>query len=220
MSRGAPRPPQRRDDSATPWRTWALVALAVVGTTTLLALVVLPTSVLDPVERIEAGEAALGIGFAILALDAVAPVPSSAAMIALGAFAGFWAAAVVSTAGLLAGAVVGYGLGRAGARLSRRDPTVSPDHTRQSHRRAIVAVIVSRSIPLVAETTAVTAGAVRMRLALFVPAALVGGVVPAAAYAAIGSGLTDVSSTWLIAGSTVVLVAVAAGAHRLAAARS
>lgn len=195
------------------WRVWALGGFVVAGAATLITLVLLPSGVMNPAGRIEAGEAALIIGFGVLALDAVAPVPSSAVIIALGAFAGFGSAALVAIAGLLVAALVGYAMGAVGGRMARWADIEPPDWTTGTDRRAVLAVIASRPIPLIAETIAITAGAVRMRLALFVPSAAVGAVAPAIAYAALGSGLTNISTAWLVATSTIALVGVAAVAH-------
>lgn len=182
-------------------------------------MLLIPSSILNPIGKIEAGEAALLVGFSVLVLDAVAPVPSSAVMIALGGLAGFGAAAAVSVLGLVGGAVVGYGIGYAGSQVIPWGGDEPPAWTTGSNRRAIVAVIASRSIPFVAETTAVTAGAVRMRLGHFVPSTFLGALAPAVVYAAIGSGLTSAPSSWLIASSTVVVVAIAVAVHRLLVAR-
>lgn len=205
---------------AVSWRALAALAFVVVGSVTLIALMLIPADVLNPVSRFDTGATALSVGFGVLVLDAVAPVPSSAVMIALGAFAGLGAAAAVSTMGLLGAAIIGYSMGRAGARVVPWGMADAPEWASGSNRRAMAAVIASRPIPLLAETTAMTAGAIRMPLTLFIPSAAAGALVPAVVYAAIGSGLATVPAAWLIPGATIALVALSVTAHRLAVATS
>ncbi len=184
----------------------AVVVLALAG----LLWIVLPAQVLDPIEVLETSRLALAIAIAVLILDAVAPVPSSAVMIALGATAGLGPAIAASTIGLTGAAFAGYALGRWG---SRALPTWFVDHgawlVESTRQRAVLAVILTRPIPVAAETTALAAGARRLPVAVFVPAAGLGATAPAVAYSLIGHGFTAGPTGLVVALSTVVVVALA-----------
>jgi membrane protein DedA with SNARE-associated domain len=174
-----------------------------------------PGRILDPVSVIDASAIGVAIGIAVLASDAVAPVPSSAVMIALGATLGVGAATAVSAAGLVASALIGYGLGRCGARMGRVDPATVDKWSAQLLRRGgVVTVIATRPVPMLAETTAIVAGTVRMPLMSFVPAVLAGSLVPAFVYALVGAGLASWPQAPLIAVTTVAVVAVSLIARR------
>ena len=150
------------------------------------------------------------LGITMLAADAVAPVPSSAVMVALGATLGVGAATAASTVGLVAAALIGYALGRGGARLGRVDgATIEKWSAHLLRRGGFVSVIATRPVPMLAETTATVAGAVRMPLISFVPAAAIGSVVPAFVYALVGAGLSSWPQAPLIAGTTIGVAAAA-----------
>lgn len=172
-------------------RVWILV----VGVMTLLLIVFLVVEgagvplLVDPRPALDAGSAvAATIGVGLLAVDAVAPVPSSVVMVALGARFGFVGGVLLSIVGSISGFAVGYLIGR----WSRG--TLSPLVGGESDRAAallrrwgVLAVVVSRPVPLLAETVSFVAGAFAMRpLAAFGASAL-GSVGPAAAFAYAGS---------------------------------
>src|SRR5687768_14101632 len=106
--------------------------------------------------------AAAAVGFTLLVVDAVAPVPSSIVMIALGAMFGMPGGALISLVGSLCGAMLGFAIGRAGRRI------LNPGDREQAERLlqkwGPIAVVVTRPVPLLAETVAIAAGAGGMRL--------------------------------------------------------
>ena len=103
------------------WR-WALLLIG------LLALILLPFALFEaPLERWARGVvgpgsgAWLGPGIAgLLALDVLLPVPSSLVSTASGAVLGFWGGLLASTAGMTAGCLVGYVLGRGAVKAGVR----------------------------------------------------------------------------------------------------
>lgn len=122
------------------------------------------------------GGVALGatIVIGLLAADVVLPVPSSAVLIAAGAALGPVNGAVAGTLGLVAGATFGYALG---ARFGR-EPT-GPDAERARRlleRWGPTALVLTRPVPLLAESTAVVAGSARMDLRRFLLAVVAGAV--------------------------------------------
>jgi 3-dehydroquinate synthase len=123
---------------------------------------------------------------ALLALDIFLPVPSSIVMTFNGTMFSFLGGALVSLSGLLAGAVLGYWIsrlyGKKVIRLivgNRADGTVGPFF----ERFGIVAVIISRPIPLIAETTTCMAGTADMPFRPFMLGQIVGGIPLAFGYA-------------------------------------
>lgn len=119
-------------------------------------------------------------GAALLAGDVLLPVPSSILGTLLGARLGFAAGFLWSWLGLMVGNLVGYLagrllLGRLGERLPRA-PT-------------LVALFLSRPVPVFAEAVTFTAGAERMPLRSFLAVAAAGNLVYAAALAGNGAAL-------------------------------
>ncbi|HSH79791.1 MAG TPA: VTT domain-containing protein [Herpetosiphonaceae bacterium] len=116
----------------------------------------------DPAPWLEGGgvvAALLGVG--LLVIDVVLPVPSSLMMIAHGELFGVVVGTLLSLVGSLSAALLGFALGRRGGRLLER--LVPPEERAQADRPlrrwGALAIIVSRPVPLLAETIAVLSGA-------------------------------------------------------------
>ena len=128
-------------------------------------------------------ESALAFGLTgglLLAADVLLPIPSSIVGTMLGARLGVGAGTAWAFAGLMAGNVLGYGvgrllLGRAGATLPRT-PTLA-------------ALFLSRPVPVLAEAACVTAGAARIPFLYVLAACAAGNAVYALALAANGAHL-------------------------------
>jgi membrane protein DedA with SNARE-associated domain len=111
----------------------------------------------------------------LLAADVVLPVPSSAVLVAAGAALGPITGALAGTIGVVAGATVGYALG---ARFGPRPTGPNAERARLLFERwGPAALVITRPVPLLAESTAVVAGSTRMHLGWFL-AAVVAGAVP------------------------------------------
>jgi uncharacterized membrane protein YdjX (TVP38/TMEM64 family) len=128
------------------------------------------------------------IGVGLLVADAVLPVPSSVVMVALGATFGPAVGTLLSVVGSVGGFAVGYLIGRRsrtvlGSAVDRGDVLRGVAMLR---RWGVLAVVVSRPLPLVAETVAITAGAFGLRPTSAFVAAVVGTVGPGAAYSYAG----------------------------------
>jgi uncharacterized membrane protein YdjX (TVP38/TMEM64 family) len=115
----------------------------------------------DPSRLLAAGglfAAALSVG--LLIADVVLPVPSSVLMIGNGALFGVAAGTALSLAGSVGASALAFLIGRRSERLIER--LVSP--AEKAHADALLcrwgalAVVVTRPIPLLAETTAILAG--------------------------------------------------------------
>ena len=128
------------------------------------------------------------IGVGLLTIDAVAPVPSSAVMIALGAKFGFVGGLALSVVGSVCGFALGYliGLRSRGSVASLLDRSDVLRVAGIVRRWGVVAVVASRPLPLVAETVAFSSGAFGMRPVAAFAAAAVGTAGPAAAFSYAG----------------------------------
>ncbi len=110
-----------------------------------------------------AGLGALAATVAVLLLvaDVVLPVPSSIIMVWLGASHGWLVGASLSLTGCVGATVLAFWLGRRGGPLFER--LVPPDERARVDaflaRWGALAIAVTRPVPIVAETTAVVAGA-------------------------------------------------------------
>ncbi|GAB4196168.1 MAG: hypothetical protein OHK0022_13430 [Roseiflexaceae bacterium] len=141
-----------------------------------------------------AGVALLGV--AVLAVDVVLPVPSSLVMIAHGALFGVVLGTLLSLAGSLLSALLGFWLGRRGGALVAR--LVPPDQRARADallaRWGMLAIIVTRPIPLLAEATSIVAGTSRMSYAQLLLPAAAGGLPVALLYALAGSVASGLDS--------------------------
>ena len=168
-------------------RAWMIV----VGVLTMLLVVFLIVEwaavplLVDPrpwMDTISVVAAMVGVG--LLIVDAVVPVPSSVVMVAMGATFGFVGGTALSVGGSVGGFAVGYFIGRRsqGAFESSLDGSESLRAAALVRRWGILAVVVSRPLPLVAETVAFTTGAFGMRPVAAFAGAVLGIVGPAAAF--------------------------------------
>jgi membrane protein DedA with SNARE-associated domain len=111
----------------------------------------------------------------LLAADVVLPVPSSAVLVAAGAALGPITGAIAGIIGVVAGATVGYALG---ARFGPQPGGPDAERARLLFERwGPAALVITRPVPLLAESTAVVAGSTRMNLGWFL-AAVVAGAIP------------------------------------------
>ncbi|MDX1415667.1 MAG: VTT domain-containing protein, partial [Candidatus Promineifilaceae bacterium] len=114
-----------------------------------------------------------------------------------------------SLAGSLGAALLGYGLGVSGGRLMERFIPEEEQEKAQRllQQRGMLAVIISRPIPILAETVAIVAGLSGMKLPRFTLAALIGTLPIVFVYALTGAAAADFDNGLLVFG----LVLLAAG---------
>lgn len=149
--------------------------------------------------------AAAGLG--LFVVDVVLPVPASALMIANGAVFGLWPGSLLSLTGGTLATVAAYFAGRGSRPVV--DRLLSADQQRRGAelitRHGLWAIVASRPVPVLAETVAILSGtSSALRWWQVAVAGAAGNLVPAVAYAAVGS--TAVSS----ANGLVVVLAVLA----------
>ncbi|MGY1690639.1 TVP38/TMEM64 family protein [Geodermatophilus sp. SYSU D01105] len=200
-------------------RGYVLVAAVVAGSALLLFALGEWTEwplLTDPSPGMDgAGVAAALLGVGLLTADVVLPVPSSAVMVGHGALFGVVPGAALSLVGGVSATVVGFAVGRRGRGVLERGTTpaqrVRAD--RLLTRWGPWAVVVSRAVPVLAETVAVLAGTSSMRWPVLVLAGAAGTALPACLYAAAGAGAGAAAGTALAVGLGLALAAalVAAG---------
>lgn len=174
----------------------------------------------DPKPLMQAAKPAAAIaGVALLIADVFLPVPSIPIMVANGALFGTWTGTLLSLAGCIGAALTGFGVGRAGNDLIRRFVTPR-EHERAGallKRWGVVAIAVSRPIPIVAETVAILAGSSPMTWMQALLASVAGSIVPCLAYAWAGaSALAFGMQTLIFAGVMVMAALLFLAGRRLA----
>jgi uncharacterized membrane protein YdjX (TVP38/TMEM64 family) len=150
------------------------------------------------------------VGIVLLLSDVVLPVPSSVVMVLHGARFGLWVGTLLSLTGSAGASLVGFGLGRAGHSVLRRLVTPA-EHQRAGallQRWGALAIVVTRPVPLLAETVAILAGASPLRWSRAAIAILVGTFPAAFLYALAGTaavqfvnGMVVFAVVMLVAGS-------------------
>ena len=119
-------------------------------------------------------------GAALLVADVLLPIPSSIVGTLLAGRLGFISGFLWTWSGLCIGHIIGYGVGRTLLSGARAHLPETP---------TLLAVLVSRSLPILAEALTLTAGATRMSFAGFTGACLIGNFVYAFLLAANGAAL-------------------------------
>ncbi len=139
---------------------------------------------------------------ALLVADVLIPVPSSLLMIANGALYGIPVGTAFTVVAATGAAVLGWALGRGGARPAERFIPTAERLRAQAlvERWGVLAVIASRPVPIVAEAVAIVAGLAGMRLRELLPAAVLGSLPAALLYAATGAGLARLDNVLLVFG--------------------
>ncbi len=128
-------------------------------------------------------------GIGLLVVDVVAPVPASIIMMANGMLFGPIGGTLLSLAGGMGAALVGYWIGTRGEHMGKRwlgDASWAQAHS-FFRNYGVMAVIVSRPIPILAEAVSIIAGLSQMPTRKFLPAALAGLSPTAVVYAVAGA---------------------------------
>ena len=179
-------------------------SVAVVAVAGLVLAEALRVSLLvDPTAHMGSRGAAAAVGVALLVADVVLPVPSSVVMLAHGALFGVVPGAVLTLVGRSGNAVVGVLLGRgAGNVVGRRFTPSTGRGAALVDRWGLAAVVLTRPVPVLAESTLVAAGALGLSPPAVVVAAVIGAIPEAVLYAIAG----DLAASY--ASAAVVFVAV------------
>jgi len=144
----------------------------------------------DPSRWLERGGVIAGLlGVGLLIADVVLPVPSSLVMIAHGALFGVALGTLLSLIGSVGAALTGFAIGRRGGKLLERIVTAEERARIEQmlERWGALAIVITRPVPLLAETTTVMAGASAMSWQRAAVASFAGSLPAALLYALTGS---------------------------------
>jgi len=146
------------------------------------------------------GVAAALLGVSLLVADVLLPVPSSLVMMAHGALFGVLGGTLLSLVGCTGATLFGFWLGRRGGNLlGRLVPTQEREHADYLLKRwGTLAIIVTRPVPLLAETIAIMAGTSSMNWGSAALATLAGSLPPALLYALTGASVAKFQNTALV----------------------
>lgn len=152
--------------------------------------------------------AILGVG--LLVADVLLPVPSSLVMVAHGALFGVVGGTLLSLLGSVGAALFGFAIGRRGGKLLEHlvTPTERERADRMLERWGALAVVISRPIPIVAETVAIIAGTSTLGWGRVTAAALAGSLPPALLYALTGATAANFQNTSLMFGVVLLVTGV------------
>lgn len=157
------------------------------------------------------GVAAAATGVGLLVADVALPVPSSLVMVAHGAVFGVLVGAALSLAGSVAATLVGFAIGRRGGRVL--DGLVSTEERRRAdallQRWGVLALLVTRPVPILAETVAILAGASGLPWGRTALAAVAGSLPAALLYGLAGAVAASFGDATLVFGVVLALGAVA-----------
>lgn len=155
----------------------------------------------DPSPLLESrGAVASSVGVGLLLADVLLPVPSSLIMTAHGALFGIVIGTLLSLVGSVGAAGIAFLLGRRGSTLLDRWVTPA-ERTRADAliaRWGGVAIVLTRPLPLLAETVALLAGTSPMRWRTLFWSALAGNVPPALLYAVTGATAATMENSFLM----------------------
>lgn len=145
--------------------------------------------------RDHARSSAVVILNALLIGDILLPIPSSLLMVANGALLGTVGGALATLGSTVVGGALAFWLGRRGApwlmaRISPRE-RAQADHFFE--RWGAMAVLMSRPVPIIAETVGILAGTTRMGWGRFLVSVLLGNLPPAILYAFAGASAKNAS---------------------------
>jgi len=117
---------------------------------------------------------------------------------------------VLGTIGSVGATLVGFAIGRRGSRfINRYVGSREQDQSRSLiHRLGPLAIIVTRPLPILAETTAIVAGSTPMTWRQVITGALIGCLPAAAVYSAAGAFASGVTTGMLVFPLVIVLAAL------------
>lgn len=164
----------------------------------------------DPTPLLQHRMYSAPLSVSLLMADVVLPVPSSLIMIANGALYGAVMGAGLSLLGTIGATLLGYVLGKRGSSfLTRHVPLHSRERAQQLLQRwGLLAIIITRPVPLLAETTAILAGTSALRWTSVALAAAAGALPAAILYAAAGAATLKLQSSAIIFAAVLAIAGV------------
>ncbi|MFL6293402.1 MAG: TVP38/TMEM64 family protein [Thermoanaerobaculia bacterium] len=154
------------------------------------------------------GAAAIGVG--LLIADVFLPVPASLIMVAHGALFGILGGTLLSLFGGLAASAVGFAVGRRGGPALHR--WVPEDERRRAdallRKWGDLAVVVTRPVPILAESVAILAGTSPLGWRRFLVASAAGLLPVSLLYALTGATAAHLDSAFLMFGLVMLIAAL------------
>jgi len=184
-----------------PYVVLALALLLVSGAVVVLVEALGLPLLTDPTPWLKVGGptgALLGTG--LLVTDALLPVPSSVVMVVYGSLYGVLVGTLLSLLGSVGAALFGFLLGRrGGVWLARFFPADARQQAeRVLGRYGLLAITLTRPVPLLAETMVVLAGTSRLPMWQVALAAALGALPTSLLYAIVGATAVRTSWMWMI----------------------
>lgn len=145
---------------------------------------------------------------ALLAADVFAPVPSSLVSTASGLLLGWFPGAACAWAGMQAGAALGYGFGRSAGVAAVKRLVGDSELARASvwqRRWGAAALIATRAIPVLAESSLILAGTTRMPVRRFLALVSASNAVIAVVYAGLGAYAAETEAFLLAFASSILI---------------
>lgn len=143
----------------------------------------------------------------LLSIDIVAPVPSSIVSTAGGYFLGFIGGTLISLVGMTISCLIGYWIGiKFGRAATERfvDPKEISRFESLQKKYGDWIIIISRSVPLLAETSVLFAGIGRMKFSCFISMVTISNLGISMVYAAVGAYSAHINS-FLLAFAAAIL---------------
>lgn len=165
----------------------------------------------DPAPVMETARPVAAVaGVLLLIVDVFLPVPSILVMIANGSLFGVVGGTILSLVGSVGAVATGFAVGRAGTRAIER--FVTPKEYERAgaflRRWGVVAIAVSRPIPVLAETVAILAGSSPLTWSQALLAGLAGSIAPSLAYAWAGESAQELGMQGVIFAGVLAMTAL------------
>lgn len=153
------------------------------------------------------GILAAALGVTLLIADVLLPVPSSLVMVAHGALFGVVIGTLLSLLGSVGAALFGFAIGRRGGKLLERivTPAERARADKMLARWGALAVVVTRPVPILAETVAIMTGTSSIGWARMTLASFAGSLPPALLYALTGAAYANFQSVVLMFAATLIV---------------
>lgn len=155
----------------------------------------------------QGGVVAACTGVGLLIADVLLPVPSSLVMVAHGALFGVMLGTMLSLVGSVGASLFGFAIGRRGGRLLER--LVTEEERERAdlllRRWGVLAIVVTRPVPILAETVAIVAGTSCLSWRSASLAALAGSLPPALLYAITGAAVANLQNVVLVFGLVIFI---------------
>jgi uncharacterized membrane protein YdjX (TVP38/TMEM64 family) len=181
-----------------------------------------PALLTDPTPWLDrGGPAAAAVGVGLLLVDVAVPVPSSVVMVAMGALFGAVGGALLSLVGALGATLIAFGIGRYGRGAVEKHVGAGERERMGAFlaRYGVLALVITRPIPLVAEAVAVLAGTTPMRWRAAMLGGVLGNIAPAVIYGIAGAHAHSLGEQVIVLGAVLLISAVlwiAARRHQVA----